>query len=205
MKRDLFRRYVWLVDTIRHAEKIQFEEIAECWLSSALNEDNSPLALRTFHNHRHAIEQLFGIRIECDRSDHHRYYICGDPYSNSTLLKIWMLQRLGYSDLDNDLRKLGKRIYLDALPEDKFGLYDVVEAMHNNNVLNFVLRRPDENGKFSIFFAPYGIKFVNNRWYVIGTNVETGVLPELPLDLLASASITQASFSLPDDFEIKEG
>ena len=77
MKRDLFRRYVWLVDVIRHAKSITYEEISELWKESPLNTDQSPLALRTFHNHRDAIAQLFGIRIHCNRSDH-EYYIQQD-------------------------------------------------------------------------------------------------------------------------------
>lgn len=204
MKRDLFRRYVWLIDTVRHAKKVQFEEIADKWLTSAVNEDKSPLALRTFHNHRHAIESLFGIKIECDRSDHHRYYIHEEEGKNSTRLKIWMLQRLGYSDIDNDLKALGNRIILDSLPEDKCGLYDVIQAMQDNNVLNIVLSEPMNNGKESLFYAPYGIKFTDDKWHVIGKDIETGDIHNFRLESLKSIALTHATFICPKDFSIAE-
>lgn len=204
MKRDLFRRYVWLVDTVRHAKKVQFEEIAERWLESVINKDKSPLALRTFHNHRHAIESLFGIRIECDRSDHHRYYIHEEQGRNSTRLKIWMLQKLGYSDLESDLRGIAHRVSMDALPEDKCGLYDIIMAIQNNNVLNITLSETLNGSKDTIFLAPYGVKYRNNAWHVVGKDIESGEMHDLCLDNLKSTAVTHATFICPEDFSIAE-
>ena len=60
MTKDLFDKYIWLVDTIYRAGKITFEEINERWLRSRLSEGKD-LPLRTFHNWRIAIEQVFDI------------------------------------------------------------------------------------------------------------------------------------------------
>ena len=49
MTRDLFDKYIWLVDTIYRAGRITFEEINECWLRSRLSEGKD-IPLRTFHN-----------------------------------------------------------------------------------------------------------------------------------------------------------
>ena len=38
MTKDLFDKYIWLVDTIYRAGKITFEEINERWLRSRLSE-----------------------------------------------------------------------------------------------------------------------------------------------------------------------
>ena len=56
----LFNRYVWLVDTIYRAGRITFEEINERWQRSSLNETGEELPLKTFHNHKNAIQQMFG-------------------------------------------------------------------------------------------------------------------------------------------------
>ena len=60
----LFNRYVWLVDTIYRAGRITFEEINERWLHSSLNDTEEDLPLKTFHNHKNAIQQMFDINIE---------------------------------------------------------------------------------------------------------------------------------------------
>ena len=65
----LFNRYVWLVDVVNRAGRISFEEINKLWCKSSLNEDEEDLPLRTFHDHRTAIEEMFDINIDCDKSD----------------------------------------------------------------------------------------------------------------------------------------
>lgn len=57
----LFSRYVWLVETIQRAGKITFEEINDKWTHSRLNYSGHDLPLRTFHNHRYAIGEMFDI------------------------------------------------------------------------------------------------------------------------------------------------
>lgn len=54
----LFHRYVWLVDLIdRYNNRITFEELNERWLNNSMS-GGEDLPLRTFHNHRKAIEEF---------------------------------------------------------------------------------------------------------------------------------------------------
>ena len=204
MNNDLFRRYVWLIETVRHARKVQFEEIAERWKASVLNTDGTPFALRTFHNHRHAIESLFGIKIDCDRSDHHRYFINEGANPNTTRLKEWMLQRLGYSDIDDDAKGMSSRIILDSLPEDKYGLYPIIEAIQDNRVLSATLSMPTSDNKSTLCIAPYCIRYRNNCWYLVGKDIETGLMHTINLECLVSISLTDATFTYPKKFSSKE-
>lgn len=66
MTKDLFDKYTWLVDIIYRSGKITFEEINKRWLCSKLS-DGMEIPLRTFHNWRTAIEQIFDININCNR------------------------------------------------------------------------------------------------------------------------------------------
>ena len=74
MAKDLFNRYIWLVDTIYRANGITFEEINEKWLMNSMS-DGVDIPLKTFHNHRHAIEDIFDINIVCDKKGGYKYYI----------------------------------------------------------------------------------------------------------------------------------
>lgn len=49
MTKDLFDKYIWLVDIIYRSGNITFEEINERWLRSELSK-GVDLPLRTFHN-----------------------------------------------------------------------------------------------------------------------------------------------------------
>ena len=59
MTKDLFDRYIWLVDTIYRTGKITFEEINERWLRSKLS-GGVDIPLRSFHNWRTAIDSKCG-------------------------------------------------------------------------------------------------------------------------------------------------
>lgn len=204
MKRDLFRRYVWLVDVVRHAHKITYEEIANLWLASPQNEDHSPLALRTFHNHRDAIEHLFDIRILCDRSDHNTYYIASDRQPDATKLKVWMLQTLSMSHVARRNETLENRIVLDITPEEKFGLITIIEAMKNGSVLAVDSEVPLDEGRRRFEIGPYCIRFFNNTWWMLGRDMETNHLRPFDLARVQSVRLTGKKFAYPKDFNPTE-
>ena len=58
-----FNRYIWLVNTLMQRGKLTFDEISTLWKGSGLG-DGKPMSLRTFHQHRKAVEELFGIDTE---------------------------------------------------------------------------------------------------------------------------------------------
>ncbi len=179
---------------------MQFEQIAEKWLSASLNVEKTPLALRTFHNHRQSVKDLFGINIKCDRSDDNNYYIVNDPADHSAELKIWMLHTLGTTDLNDDFKNLGKRIRLDSVPEDRWGLYEILSAIQTNRVLSITLKEPLPNGKKSLCVAPYVARFRNEKWNLTGKDIESGEIGEFSLDKLENISLTDAIFNFPEDF-----
>lgn len=88
---NLFNRYVWLVDIIHRQDNITFEEINEYWLKSSLNINGDDLPIRTFHNHRKAIEQMFDINIECDKKNGYKYYIENSDDIEIEGVKSWLL------------------------------------------------------------------------------------------------------------------
>ena len=72
MAKQQFNRLIWLVDTIYRSGRITFSEINRRWRTGDAMRTDIPL--RTFHNHRQAIEEMFDINIECDKRTN-TYYI----------------------------------------------------------------------------------------------------------------------------------
>ena len=62
MAGSIYRRYMWMVNTIRQYDGITFEEINERWTHSSLGE-GTVLSKRTFHNWLNAISDTLGIDI----------------------------------------------------------------------------------------------------------------------------------------------
>lgn len=202
MKRDLFRKYVWLIELIRHAERITFEEINENWLKSPLNLDGSPLALRTFHNHREAIEHLFGLRITCDRSHGNKYYVEDCASGEISRLKIWMLQTLGIQHVALRNSDVPDRILLDIVPYEKYGLISIIEAMESNHkVIIECDMAPDGQ---PMVLDPYAVRLWKNDWYLIAFNRKAGEFQSFNLRYSRKVTISDEKFTFPFDFNSRE-
>ena len=100
MAKNYFNRYVWLIDTINRAGHITLADISRKWEDSSLNDEGGPLAERTFHNHRIAIEDTFGIEIKCDRSL--GYYIANSDELEGDGVRQWLLESLSLNNLMNE-------------------------------------------------------------------------------------------------------
>ncbi|MCL2074390.1 MAG: hypothetical protein FWH18_10735 [Marinilabiliaceae bacterium] len=72
---QLFNRYEWLVDVVNRNGSLTFKDINQKWQNSNLNDRGSEMPKRTFHDHRDAIRDMFGIDIECNKRDRFKYYI----------------------------------------------------------------------------------------------------------------------------------
>ena len=68
MANNYINRYAWLIDVVRRHGFISLTDISDLWRISALNETGEPLPERTFHNHRKAIEEIFGIEIRFNKA-----------------------------------------------------------------------------------------------------------------------------------------
>ena len=67
-----FKEYIWLVNTIHQAGRITFAEINERWLETEMS-GGVDLPRATFNRHNDAIEDIFGIFIDCDRQNGYKY------------------------------------------------------------------------------------------------------------------------------------
>ena len=105
MAKNYFDRYVWLINTIDRHGHISKEDIDELWYRSPLNEKrDKKLPERTFHNHREAILETFGIEIKCDRSL--GYYIANSEDLEADGIRHWLLESLSMNNMLNETRDM---------------------------------------------------------------------------------------------------
>ena len=113
-----FREYIWLVNTIRKAGKITFAEIQEKWLETDMSE-GIELAHSTFYRHKDAIEEIFGILIECDRKNGYKFYIGNEEVLSEDSVQNWMLSTLSVNHVISESLSLQDRILLENIPSGK--------------------------------------------------------------------------------------
>lgn len=196
MAKDLFKRYVWLVDTIYRFEKISFEALNEKWKRNPMSEGN-PIPLRTFHNHRIAIEEMFDINIECDKSTY-EYYIDNAEDIRQSGVRSWLLNTFAVNNLINESHKLKHRIQFENIPSGQQYLTTIIEAMRDCVKLEMTYQSywKDESSVYEI--EPYFVKVFKQRWYVIAQSDKIRIYA---LDRIKNLSVMTNSFKMPEGFD----
>ncbi|GAB6120591.1 helix-turn-helix transcriptional regulator [Dysgonomonas termitidis] len=198
---NLFNRYVWLVDIIYRRGKITFEEINELWQKSSLNLDSEDFPLRTFHNHRGAIEQMFDIIIECDKRDGYKYYIENTGDMERGGVRSWLLNTFAVNNLINESHKLKQRILFEKIPSGQKYLTPIIEAMRDSLSLEVTYQNFWSDSSYTFEIEPYCIKVFKQRWYVMAYSSYKEQILIYALDRIKNISITNNPFRLPEDFD----
>lgn len=213
MAANLFGRYVWLVDIIRRHSSLTYKEISELWEKSGLSYGEE-LPLKTFHNHRNAISDIFDIDIECDNKNGYRYYINEPERLENDGLRNWLIDSYATLNQIQADRKLEGRIIFENIPSGHQWLTAITDAMRMNKVLYITHQSFWDAGTNSFEIEPYYLKVVNRRWYVIARspyysdrNKAQGKKPEdvyriYALDRIIQIEETDKHFQLNRDFDI---
>lgn len=192
-------RYIWLTDTIFRAGRISFKEIQRRWGASSLS-SGEVLPLRTFHRHRKAIEEVFAISIECDKSTN-EYYIEDTDDLTKGSLRSWLLNTLSVNNLLSDRQKLKGRILFEYIPSGQAYLATIIEAMNEGVVLELSYQSFWATGPKSYSLEPYSIRIFKQRWYVIGRNCSLDKVRIFALDRFSELIKTNKTFQYPVDFD----
>ena len=197
----LFNRYVWLVDTIYRAGRITFEEINERWQRSSLNETGEELPLKTFHNHKNAIQQMFDINIECNRKGGYLYYIEHAEDMERGGVRTWLLNTFAVNHLINESHHLKRRILFEEIPSGQRFLTQIIEAMRDNRTLEMSYQSFRNETAHTFEVAPYCVKVFRQRWYVLACSTSDDRLRIYALDRIRELRTSEHLFVLPEDFD----
>lgn len=203
MASNIFARYIWLIDTIRRYKRITYEEINELWKECGLGYGNN-LPLRTFHNHRHAIEEMFDILIECDTKGGYQYYISNLDYLEKDSLRNWLIDSYATLNQIQADRKLENRIRFEDIPSGHSFLTQIIEAMRKNKVLQITHQGFGKDYPSSFDIEPYCVKVFHRRWYVIARSPYYDEVLTYGLDRIRNIQITDKTFKMPENFNIDE-
>ena len=204
MATSLLNKYIWLVETIYHAKRITFEEINERWLDNEISE-GMELALRTFHKWRIAVEEMFGLIIECERKGGYHYYIANAEELKSGRIRNWLLNTISVSNLLIDNQHMKDRILLEEIPSGQAYLSDIIEAMKKGYSLEMTYQSYWRETSNTFIVEPYCVKLFRQRWYVLARSPYYDKLLIYALDRIRDLKIDpENKFKLPSSFDPSE-
>lgn len=217
----LFKEYIWLVNLIHRREKISLVDINKEWLYTDMSE-GMDIARNTFLRHKNAVEDIFGIIIECDIHDEYKYYISNSHVLSEDSIQNWMLSTITVNNLLSENLSLAERILLESVPSDGEFLHAIISAMKHKVRISMVYQKYGCEANSTATFAPYCLRLFQCRWYVLGqfqrparegeTPMKKKGLPKGYIEYFATYSLdrvkeivqTEEKFEVDKDFSAAE-
>ena len=204
---SLITKYVWVIETIYHREKISFKELNELWLRDDISR-GVEIPKRTFDNWRYVIWDMFGIDIVNENRGQYRYYIDNVEDISRNGLRSWLYNTFCVSNALANSQSIKDRILLEDIPSGQQYLQPIIEAMKENRVINITYHSywKDEENTFDV--QPFCVKLFRQRWYLVARSTYSYYYDKGPriysLDRIHGLQTTNETFQLPEDWDAKE-
>ena len=163
MAKNYFKRYVWLIDLISRHGYISKRDIDYAWQKSSLNDEREKsIPERTFHNHREAILDVFGIEIIFARGQ--GYYIANPDELDGSGIHTWLLESMSLSNLLNECADMHSRILFEKVPSSSRWLTILVNAMRDGKAIQMSYKSFRRTEPTTFEAHPYCLKIFRQRW-----------------------------------------
>ncbi len=204
MVSELLQKYIWLIQTLVKASDsgLSIEDIIRKWE----NRFGASYSRRTFNNHRAAIEEAFGIRIECNRRSNRYYIRYSDDVTDGNAEAAWLINTFTVNSmLSLGKERLSGRVSVEDIPSGQRFLTSIMDAMLDCNVLRIRYRKYGSSGDGTEYtLRPYALKESSRRWYLVAYCEEREATRVYALDRIMSISPTGLDFMMPDGFDVDE-
>ena len=203
MVTELLQKYIWLVQTfIRAGEHgLSLEEISDKWESRF----DCEYPRRTFNNHRDAVEDVFGIRISCNRSTNRYFISSSKDVSDENAETAWLINTFTVNNmLTLGKERLSGRVSVENIPSGQRHLTSIMDAMTAGSESRISYQKYTSEKASEYTLHPYAVKEVAKRWYIIAYCVERDALRVYGLDRIATLEPTDRKFKMPESFDIDE-
>lgn len=196
-----YYRYIWLLNTLLDSDPLSFEEIAMLWQDDPLSDGELPL--RTFHEHRKGIKELFGVDIECKKSDGFKYYVKNPEVLSQKRLATWLLNAYNVPKGFATYNRMQDRVLLEEMSRGNVFVDQILDALQRDVVV--IVDYQSYEGPHEIYHvSPYALKAYNRQWYLLGYIDEKNAIRHLALNRILDFRITNKTFDRPKDFDARK-
>ena len=203
MVTELLQKYIWLVQTFIRAGNngLSLSEVEERWERRFY----LSYSRRTFNNHREAIEDVFGIKIECNRSTNRYFIDCSEAISYENSESAWLINTFTVNNmLSLGKERLSGRVSVEDIPSGHRHLTSVLEAMTESRQIRITYQKYTKAQADSYTIRPYAVKEFAKRWYIVAYCIERGALRVYGLDRIQNLELAADLFRMPKDFDVDE-
>lgn len=201
--KDLFKTYIWLIETLHRYEALTLSEIDDLWVKSTIS-DGVPMARTSFNRHREEIEDIFGIKIVCSRSNGNRYSIENADVIDKVSVENWMANTISINNIIAENKSVSDRILLESIPSEGGNLQAAIVAMRKSSTLEFDYKKYYSPEVKHYFIQPYCVKLYHRRWYLLGKYQGAKDFRLFAFDRMSNVRITSKKFRMDTTFDASE-
>lgn len=159
------------------------------------------MARTSFNRHREEIEDVFGIRIICDRSNGWRYRIENADEMDGNTVANWMANTISLNNVIAENRSVADRILLENIPSEGANLQCVIEAMRMGRMIEFSYHKYHTSEIKHYEVEPYCVKLYHRRWYLLARYRDTKTFRVFGFDRIVSVNVSSLKFKLDRNFD----
>ncbi len=198
-----YYRYIWLLNLLLKSKRpLCFEEIQSAWLENPMSDGELPL--RSFHEHRKGITEMFGVEIVCEKGGWNSVYSVKNPeVLKDNQLGKWLLDHYNVPQDFSTFYGMRDRILLEDIARGNQDYHPIIEAMKQNVEMEIDYQKYDGHRQ-TFHVQPYALKVYNRRWYLLGFVKERGELRTIALDRMQHMTLTDTHFEMPKDFDARK-
>lgn len=196
-----YYRYIWLLNTLLNSDPLPFDLIAMMWKEDPLSDGDLPL--RTFHEHRKGIKEMFGVDIVCDKSDGFSYYVKNPEVLVQNNLANWLLNAYNVPKGFATYNRMQDRVLLEEMSRGSVFVDPILDALQRDIVV--IVDYQGYEGPHELYHVlPYALKSYNRQWYLLGFVEEKNAIRNFALNRILDLKKTNKSFDRPKDFDARK-
>ena len=196
---DIFKQYIWLTDTIYRAGSISLQDLNERWVRTEMS-GGMPMSRFSFNRHRIAIEEIFGLCIECRRKGGYIYYIENVEILKGNTLQRWMLDSLSMGNVLAESISMKEHILLENIPSGKMHLQTAINGMKQGHKLEMTYRHFGKKESYTILVEPLAVKVFKQRWYLLAKSPKYDTPTVYAFDRMVALEETSVPYVMPEEF-----
>jgi len=193
---QIFHQYIWIINTFRAYQRLTLEELNQKWIADKVA-DGNPLQRSSFNRHRDAIQDMFGIIIDCDLKTY-KYFISNEKALGDGGIESWLFSTLTVHGVLADSAAVKERLVLENAPAGEQYLGIIIRAIRTNHRLCIGYKKFEAEG-YEKVVCPYALKLFRQRWYLLARNDEEQ-MRIYALDRITMMELTDKTFEMPVDF-----
>ena len=193
---QIFHQYIWIINTLRAYKRLTFEQLNQKWQDDAVADGNS-LQRSSFNRHRDAIQDMFGIIIDCEPRTY-KYFIRNTEVLGDDSIESWLFSTLAVHGVLADSAAVKERMVLENAPAGEQYLDILIRAIRTNHRLRIGYRKFGAEA-YEKVVCPYALKLFRQRWYLLALNDEK-LMRIYALDRMTMVEQTDETFEMPADF-----